>query len=70
MLTLNFYVQDVQEKKGVFSKNFPNFAISLPRQHFAAIGCTENGHPIAAVTVQFHCVENFKDILERYVDKL
>ena len=35
----------------------------LPRQHSAAIGCTQNYQPIG-VTVHSHCVESFEGLLQ------
>ena len=46
----------------LFSKNFLNFATTPSPQHWAAIGCSENGQPIT-ITVHSHSVENFEDFL-------
>ena len=45
-----------------------NFIImpTLPRQHWAAIGCTEIGQPIGA-TVHLYCVDSFENLVQRYV---
>ena len=36
----------------------------LPRQHWAAIGCTKNHQPIG-VTVHSQCVDSFEDLLQQ-----
>ena len=38
----------------------------LPRQHWAAIGRSENGQPIGVI-LQSHYIEIFEDLLQRYV---
>ena len=46
-----------------FSKNLESWP-PLPRQHSAAIGCTENYQPIG-VTLHSQGVENFEGLLQR-----
>ena len=36
----------------------------VPREHWAAIGCTKNYQPIG-VTVHSHCVDGFEGLLKR-----
>ena len=46
-----------------FPRKF-NILPSLPRQHWAAIGCMKNYQPIG-VTVHSHCVDGFEGLLKR-----
>ena len=48
----------------VFFPKIFNILRSLPRQHWAAIGCTKNYQPIG-MTVHLHCVESFEGLLQR-----
>ena len=52
-------------KNSVFFQIISIFTPHL-RQFFAAIGRSEIGQPIDE-TVHSHCVENFKDLMQKYV---
>ena len=62
MYLQNRDLQDVHYM-GSFSRILESLP-PLPRQHWAAIGCTKNYQPIG-VTVHSHCVESFEGLLQR-----